>query len=386
MNKKILYSAVLSLGLLISVTSCNNNDDPIPTDTHDIDYTAENATSWGNYMHNVANLLKADATSLYNAWSTKYESESYKGGESFATLFKKHNSVYTSANSCIDELIDGCITIADEVGNAKIGTPYNKYIGGSTTEALYAVESWYSWHSRDDYTNNIWSIRNAYYGSLDGSVNAHSLSSLIASTHAGLDTQVKEAIKKAATAIQAIPQPFRNNINSDESQAAMEACDELTKILESLKKYTEDTYKDDKYADTLDAIVNNYVDSVVLPTYKSLMEKNATLLSAVTAFKNNPSNTNFETACDAWLTAREPWEKSEAFLFGPVDALGLDPNMDSWPLDQDAIIQILDSGNFGDLEWGTGDNEDAIGAAQNVRGFHTLEFLLFKDGKPRTIN
>ena len=35
-------------------------------------------------------------------------------------------------------------------------------------DSLYAVESWYSWHSRDDYTNNIYSIRNAYYGSLDG--------------------------------------------------------------------------------------------------------------------------------------------------------------------------------------------------------------------------
>lgn len=49
------------------------------------------------------------------------------------------------------------------------------------------------------------------------------------------------------------------------------------------------------------------------------------------------------------MVAREPWEKSEAFLFGPVDAMGLDPNMDSWPLDQASIIQILNSGNFNDL-------------------------------------
>ena len=38
-----------------------------------------------------------------------------------------------------------------------------------------------------------------------------------------------------------------------------------------------------------------------------------------------------------------PWEQSEAFLFGPVDILGLDPNMDSWPLDQVAIVNILNS-------------------------------------------
>lgn len=80
------------------------------------------------------------------------------------------------------------------------------------------------------------------------------------------------------------------------------------------------------------------------------------------------------------------WEKSEAFLFGPVDALGLDPNMDSWPLDQDAIVNHLKSGNFNDLLWGDGDDDSKVEAAQNIRGFHTLEFLLFKDGNPRKTN
>lgn len=388
MNLRFFYSAICALGLLSTVVSCSDNDDPDPStevSNFDIDYTAENAESWGNYMYNVANLLRTDATNLYNAWNTKFESDSYSGGESYATIFKNHNSVYTSAVSCIDELVDGCITIADEVGNAKIGEPYNHYVSGNTTEALYAVESWYSWHSRDDYTNNIWSIRNAYYGSLDGSIHANSLSALVAQTNADLDSQVKDAIANAASAIQAIPQPFRNNINSNEARNAMDVCGDLTSVLENLKSYVNSTYTSDSYDKTLDAIVDNYVDAVVLPTYQALMEKNNALFAAVTAFRSNPSNTNFDLACEAWLVAREPWEKSEAFLFGPVDVLGLDPNMDSWPLDQDNIVQILKSGNFDGLEWGSGDNDEAIEAAQNVRGFHTLEFLLFKDGNPRTI-
>ena len=109
------------------------------------------------------------------------------------------------------------------------------------------------------------------------------------------------------------------------------------------------------------------------------------LYDAVVALANNPSNSAFETACNAWITAREPWEESEAFLFGPVDELGLDPNMDSWPLDQNAIVQILNSQKWGDLEWSEGDDDAKVESAQNVRGFHTLEFLLFKDGKPRTV-
>ena len=47
-------------------------------------------------------------------------------------------------------------------------------------------------------------------------------------------------------------------------------------------------------------------------------------------------NLAFKAAALLWITAREPWETSEAFLFGPVADKGLDPNMDSWPLDVDA--------------------------------------------------
>ena len=275
--------------------------------------------------------------------------------------------------------------IVQFVGETKIGDPYNKYMANNVTEALYAVESWYSWHSRDDYTNNIYSIRNAYYGSLDGKVSDKSISKLVAGVNAELDTKVSAAITTAASAIQAIPQPFRNNINSQETVAAIKACEELESVLDKeLKPYIRDNSTINSN-EALDPIVENYVNVVVLPTYKDLKEKNSTLYDAVVALANNPSNSAFETACNAWITAREPWEESEAFLFGPVDELGLDPNMDSWPLDQNAIVQILNSQKWGDLEWSEGDDDAKVESAQNVRGFHTLEFLLFKDGKPRTV-
>ena len=186
-------------------------------------YNAGNATAWAQYMRNTAQLLVDDVTTLCEAWNNGY-----------AAKFKSHNGgEFTSGLSCIEQLIDGCIDIAGEVGQAKIGDPYDLYVSGKTNEALYAVESWYSWHSRDDYTNNIYSIRNAYYGSLDKIVNKNSLSALVAKYNAELDAEVKAAITNAANAIQAIPQPFRNNINSNEAQAAMEACAELSDILEN---------------------------------------------------------------------------------------------------------------------------------------------------------
>lgn len=284
---------------------------------------------------------------------------------------------------CIEQIIDGCVDIANEVGEAKIGDPIALWQAGRTTEALYAVESWYSWHSIDDYTNNIYSIRNAYYGSRDGNVAESSLATLIAGNNASLDEQVKNAIQNAASAIQSIPMPFRSNINSQEALNAQAACAELVDVLNSLKAYIEGTGTVNTNA-VLDPIVSSYVDNVVLPTYQDLKNKNTELYNAVASFQALPSDQAFQAVCDAWLAARQPWETSEAFLFGPVDAEGLDPNMDSWPLDQDQIVTILNSGNFDDLDWSDNDDEDAIEAKQGVRGFHTLEFLAFRNGQART--
>ena len=201
----------------------------------DVEYASADGQAWGNYMTHVANLLSTDSKNLYNYWKTSYE-----GGQSYASQFLAHNGAqgFQSAINCVEQIIDGCVDIASEVGSAKIGEPYDLYVEGKTKEALYAVESWYSWHSRDDYTNNIYSIRNAYFGSRNGTVNANSLSALVKKYNPSLDSQVVAAINTAADAIQAIPQPFRNNIASAESEAAMEACSNLENLLaNTLKPY-----------------------------------------------------------------------------------------------------------------------------------------------------
>lgn len=291
----------------------------------------------------------------------------------------------SSALVCVEQIIDGCMDIANEVGNAKIGDPYDLFKSGKTTEALYAVESWYSWHSIDDYSNNILSIRNAYFGTRNGNKATHSLATLIEGNNASLDKQVRDAITAAHDAIQNIPAPFRSNIGAPEVQTAMQACNDLEEVLGNLKGYLQRTSAVNGN-DVLQPILNTYVNDVVLPTYKSLVDANTALYQAAQKFAQSPSDANFKAACEAWFDAREPWETSEAFLFGPVDALGLDPNMDSWPLDQEAIVNILNSGKFDDLTWSDGDSDDEIEAVQSVRGFHTMEFLIFKNGQARTLN
>ena len=409
MKKNYLLMGLLAMGLCVA-TSCSSDDDNETKDENNestkelteaeaqnLDYTSANAAAWGNYAVNVANLLAQDSRDLYNQWNNSY-----------AAAFKSHNASVTGFNSaleCVEQIIDGCIDIATEVGSAKIGEPVQLYKDGKTTQALYAVESWYSWHSRDDYKNNILSIVNTLLGQRitgdpsnydrsQASQNSIIVKCMQSNALRQPSITVWQNACDAWTAIHNIPQPFRNNINSAESESAIDACAALSESLEALKSAILDNMSEE----TAQAIVNQFVDVVAMPTYQELVAKNQVLQQAVSAFQANPSNQTFALAAEAWLNARAPWETSEAFLFGPVAELGLDPNMDSWPLDVVAISNLLISQQWSDMNWSgeyeatdeddpdaSSEHAKAIEAAQSVRGYHTLEFLLFKNGTPRTI-
>lgn len=395
MKKRAFLAAGLITFGAVTFNACKDDDEENLANIDDstaisAEYTSAYAKQWGNYMRTVASLLKTDAENLYAYWN-----DSYEGGDSYAKRFLSHTGAgFQSSKDCVEQIIDGCVDIANEVGDSKIGGPVEKWSENNKEEAVLAVESWFSWHSRVDYSNNIASIKNAYFGSLDGTVNANSISKVINGSDATLDAKVTAAIQNAQAKILAIPQPFRNNLSCSEAREAMTACAELRDILdEDLKNYIDENLADYNW----DAVLSQYVNNVVLPTYKSLKEKNAELFNAVVAFQQSPSDEGFSKCADAWIAARTPWESSEAFLFGPVADKGLDPNMDSWPLDLKGIIKIFNTASWGELEW-SGEYEEMpeegegsqhaqdIESAQNLRGFHTLEYLIFKDGKARTIH
>ncbi len=397
MKKKLLLMSVVAVAFAgFAFTACSDDDDAasggerqVPLGTDDIDFeeddldmTAENCENWTNYCQAVAQLLVQDATTLQNAWLKDYNNS----GIAYATSFKdpyNYGLEFRSYANCAEQIIDGCTDIASEVGTEKIGEPRDLWESGLYSDAVYAVESWYSWHSIDDYSNNIVSVRNAMNGTRDGSEAEHSLASYLRENNPELYTSVQSAVGSAYNAIKSMQAPFRSYIGSPTALTAMDACTDLEDVLDNqLKPYINNISNDED----LREIIGQYVDGVVLPTYADLVANNTKLFDAITALRLNPCDDTFAAAAEAWLVAREPWETSEAFLFGPVDNLGIDPNMDSWPLDVDMIKNILSNGDFSELEWsGEYDEEDeGIAAAQNVRGYHTLEFLLFKNGQPRT--
>ncbi len=123
-------------------------------------------------------------------------------------------------------------------------------------------------------------------------------------------------------------------------------------------------------------MLNDFANTVVLATYTELDNKADELLTAVKALAADTSQANLEKAQAAWKATRTPWEQSESFLFGPVDTQGLDPALDSWPVDHVNLQSVLDSNDTLTVDF-------VSGLEDTQKGFHTIEFLLFREGNQR---
>ena len=137
-------------------------------------------------------------------------------------------SRYKNYQEAAEDLVQGCIDIADEVGNTKIGRPAN----GSSEDDKNYIESPYSLNSINDFVGNIISIQNAYEGSNDGDA---SISDYVKSVNPDLDAKVKSQIQTCISAIKKIPEPFAKNASGEDADNAVKVVGtDLVNILESV--------------------------------------------------------------------------------------------------------------------------------------------------------
>ena len=151
---------------------------------------------------------------------------SFNYGENMIDAGKAGNSLYKTQLAAMEQILTGASDISDEVGNTKITDPVNS---GNVLD----VESWYSWNSIADFTDNIRSVRNTYYGSLDGTVNSNSMAAYMNKVNATLDSNVRSAIDNALKEVAAMPAPFRNHLTKAETQKAVDACNALLDALDA---------------------------------------------------------------------------------------------------------------------------------------------------------
>lgn len=139
----------------------------------------------------------------------------------------------------------------------------------------------------------------------------------------------------------------------------------------------------------LQTIVQQYVDATVNPTYKLLAAETESLANRLADLRDKVKNgtvtdAEIKNVCDIFLRARSYYETSEAFLFGAASDYGIDPHIDSWPLDVDELkTQLSNTLLFAKMEADeTGMYANSL--ATTLLGFHGIEYVLFRDGEPRT--
>lgn len=129
-------------------------------------------------------------------------------------------------------------------------------------------------------------------------------------------------------------------------------------------------------------LLTDYVNNVVRLTYRNLADATIELETACNTLQNNKTQANVQKAVETWLEARKYWEQSEAFLYGPATLRGIDPHIDSWPLDKTNLDNLLSNANIMA-------NFNADYATNNLTGgllgFHALEYVLFRDGQARSV-
>ncbi len=150
--------------------------------------------------------------------------------------------------------------------------------------------------------------------------------------------------------------------------------------------HSEVTISDDEQRDkAYQEIAETFVNKTVVPTYTKMAQKTVDLVEDLRAYRKAPTQENLNKACEDFIESRGWWERSEAFLFGAANDFGIDPHIDSWPLDLPALQKYLEEAtNIKELD---GEDSDIVARTklgQELLGFHGVEYILFENGKPRT--
>lgn len=206
------------------------------------------------------------------------------GFQNFGKAFKNPGTGdWDTALDATLEIISGCQDIIGEVGQSKIGLPY-------TGEDASYIESPYAYNSIVDFYDNIVSCKNALYGSM--SATAPGEKSLIYfclnAGNASLSTQAKAVQTKldnALVKIKAMKAPFALYYSDASAKTAIDALGELDDALGELAE-TLKAYAGNETVEAQCRVINeNYVDNVVVATYRLLADNAQKLYQSIVNIK-----------------------------------------------------------------------------------------------------
>ena len=177
------------------------------------------------YARTVVGVFARHTQELRNSWDPEAGNFVYE-----LAMAGRGSATYTDQKSAVQELVNGMIGIADEVGNTKLAVPL-------TDQSTAEEESRFSNNSRRDFIDNLRSINNVYEGRFDQTDGTSmGVTDFVANQDPALDARVRMAIRDAMAAVIAIPEPFGQSIMSHRAtvQKAVEAAQHLQATLEEI--------------------------------------------------------------------------------------------------------------------------------------------------------
>ena len=204
--------------------------------------------------------------------------------QNFGKAFKNPGTGdWATALEATLEIISGCQEIIGEVGDSKIGLPY-------TGEDATYIESPYAYNSITDFYDNIVSCKNALYGQM-GATTPNEKSLIYFCLNAGNATLAAQAktvqskLDNALAKIKAMKAPFALYYSDTSCKAAIDALGELDDALKAMAE-TLGGYADNATVEAQCKVINeNYVDNVVLATYRLLADNAQKLYQSIVNIK-----------------------------------------------------------------------------------------------------
>ena len=141
--------------------------------------------------------------------------------------------------------------------------------------------------------------------------------------------------------------------------------------LVSFVSCTSDSTDDSDQSQTDDfdrgAMLINWADNIIIPSYEAFDVESKALDAAAKAFTQNPDATNLDLLRDAWQAAYINFQHVELFDIGKAEELRYSYRLNTYPTDTEEINSSIENGDY----------NLALPSLVDSQGFPALDYLLY---------
>lgn len=140
-------------------------------------------------------------------------------------------------------------------------------------------------------------------------------------------------------------------------------------IMAACKKDQKDTTPKD-FGELKTRVIFNFTEDVGTKAYADLNNAIIKMATLAENFYLSGNEDDFVILKSSWVTARNIWEQTESFHFGPVINDDYESKMDTWPAGASDFNNLIGGGNPLEVS-------DIEQLDKKLRGFHAMEYLMY---------